>query len=118
MPASGYFLKLTGAVILGLVTLGIAVAAVIIFSAQLLAFFAGILPFLVGAMLVIVAVIIVWIIIYVAAIIGVAIYYAIRHPMQVSKEHGDYGIGKVKESGRREKGDSSGKMAEEKNEEE
>lgn len=118
MPEGGYFLKLTGAVILGLATLGIAVAAVIIFSVQLLAFFAGILPFLVGAMLVFVAVVVIWIVLYVAGVIGVAIYYVIKHPMQVSKEHGDYGIGKVKESGRREKGDSSGNKTEEKNEEE
>jgi len=118
MPAGRYFLKLTGAVLLGLVTLAIAVAAVFIFSVPLLAFFAAAMPFLVGAVLVFVAVVIIWMILYVAAFIGVAIYYAIRHPMQVSKEHGDYAIGKVKESGRRQRGDSEEENGEEKSEEE
>ena len=109
---------MTGAVLLGLITLGIATAAVILFSTQLLTFFKGILPFLVGAVLIIVAVIIIWIILYVAAIVGVAIYYAIRHPMEVSKKHGYYGIGNVKESGKRQKGDSREEQPEEKTEEE
>jgi hypothetical protein len=112
MPEKGYFLHLTGAVLLGLVTLGMAVAAVFLLAPYLIPFFEAALPFLVGAVLIIVAVIIVWMILYVAGVVGVAIYYAIRHPMQVSKRPGTYGIGEVKEAGKREKGDSRGKEKE------
>jgi hypothetical protein len=38
--------------------------------------------------------------------------------MQVSREHGDYSIKKSKESGRRERGDSSETKTEENNEDE
>lgn len=109
MPTKGYFMQMTGAVLLGLAALAVAAILVFTLSPYILPFFSAMLPFLLGAFLVIVAVIVVWLILYAAAMIGVAIYYAIRHPMEVSKEHGAYALDKVKESGKREKGDSKGK---------
>ena len=61
--------------------------------------------FLAGALLFVVAVVIIWIVLYVCAVIGVAVYYIFK-PMQVSKKPGTYGLDKVKEAGKREKGKS------------
>jgi hypothetical protein len=116
MPSGGYFLNLTGAVLLGIATLIVAAVLVLALSPYILPFFVGLLPFLVGAVLLVAAIIIIWLVIYIAATIGVAIYYIIKHPMKVSDKPGTYGLDKVKESGRREKGDSSGKSEEKKEE--
>ena len=99
---------------LGLVTLIVAVVAVVLLSPYIIPFFGAALPFLIGTALVVFAVIVIWAVLFVAAMIGVAIYYAVMHPMKVSKEHGDYGLKKVSESGRRQKGESQVEKSEEK----
>ncbi|UCD02810.1 MAG: hypothetical protein JSV63_03430 [Candidatus Aenigmatarchaeota archaeon] len=106
MPERGYFMRLTGAFLIGVVALIIAVAAVFLLAPYILPLIASLLPFVLGTLLVIVAVIIIWILIYLFAMIGVAIYYAIKHPAEVSRESKGYDLDKVKESGRREKGDT------------
>jgi len=107
MPGKKYFLNLTGAVLLGIVTLVVAAVAVLLMLPLIMPFFAAMLPFLAGAFLVIVAIIIVWMLLYAAATVGVAVYYAIRHPMEVNRDSGSYDIDKVKESGKRQKGGSA-----------
>ena len=87
MPTKGYFMQMTGAVLLGLAALVVAAILVFALAPYILPFFAAMLPFLVGAFLVIIAVIVIWVILYVAAIIGVAIYYAIKHPISQIKTH-------------------------------
>ncbi len=109
MPSGGYFLKLTGAVLLGLVTLAIAAVLVFLLAPYIIPFFVGLLPFLVGTLVFIVAVIVVWVIIYVAAVIGIALYYVIMHPMTVSQQPGTYSLDKAKEAGMREQGDTKKK---------
>jgi hypothetical protein len=87
---------------------------VFLLAPYILPFFVGLLPFLVGTLLFIVAVIVVWIIIYIAAVIGVALYYIIMHPMTVSQKPGTYSVDKAKEAGMREKGDTEEKKKGEK----
>ena len=106
MPERGYFLRLTGAFLLGAITLVIAIAVVFLLAPIILPALASLLPFLVGAVLVVAAVIIIWIMIYIFAMIGVAIYYAINHPAEVNRNSEGYKIDKVKESGKREKGET------------
>ena len=113
MPGKGYFLQMTGAILLGLATLAVAVLVVLALSPYILPFFSAILPFLAGVVLVIVVVIIIWIVLYIAAIIGVGLYFAIKHPMEVNKTSAGYEMDKVSEAGRREKGDSSGRKRKE-----
>ncbi len=103
MPEKGYFLKLTGVVLMGAVTLAIAIAAVLLLSPFILPMFATALPFLVGAMLLVVAILVVWALVYIFAMIGVALYYAIMHPAEVNMKSAGYDLKKVKESGMREK---------------
>ena len=104
MPGKKYFLSLTGAVLLGVGTLVAAAVAVLLALPLIIPFFAALLPFLAGAFLVIAAVAIVWALLYAAATVGVAVYYALAHPMQVNRESPPYDIGKVAESGLRQKG--------------
>jgi len=103
MPEKGYFLRLTGAMLLGAVSLVIAIIAVLVLSPYIFPILSAALPFLFGTMLVIVAVVIIWVLIYAFAMIGVAVYYAIKHPAEVNTSSSGYSIDKVKESGRREK---------------
>jgi len=104
MPGKKYFLNLTGAVLLGIVTLVVAAVAVLLMLPLIMPFFAAMLPFIAGALLVIVAIVVVWMLLYAAATVGVAVYYALAHPMQVNRESPPYDIGKVSESGLRQKG--------------
>lgn len=98
MPEKRFFLKLSGVVLLGLITLLIAAMV-----------FLALLPFIlivfIGTFLLFAAFLIIWAVVYAAAVIGVAIYYFFK-PMQVSEKDKGYSIKKVKESGKREKGKS------------
>jgi len=105
MPEGNYFLKMSGAILLGLVTLVIAFIAVLLLAPFIIPFIALLFPFLVGAFLITAAVFVLWAMLYVLALIGTVVYYFFR-PMQVSKEPGKYSLGKVSESGMREKGRS------------
>ena len=92
------FLKLTGAFFLGIIAL--AAASVIFFLALPI-----ILPITIGTLLLVMAFLIIWAVVYVAMLIGVAIYYFFK-PMEFKKEDKGYSVKKTKESGRREKGES------------
>ena len=106
MPERGFFLRMTGAFLLGAVTLVIAIAVVFLLAPYILPFLAVLLPFVVGALLVVVAVVIVWALIYICAMIGVAIYYVVKHPAEVNRKSKGYDLDKVKESGKRQKGET------------
>ena len=97
-----------GAILLGLVTLIAAFIAVVLLAPFIIPFIALLFPFLVGAFLIAAAVFVVWAMLYVLALIGTVVYYFFR-PMQVSKEPGKYSLGKVREAGMREKGQSAKK---------
>jgi len=64
------------------------------------------LPFLAaltaGVLAIIIGAIILWVILYGLIMIGVFFFYLFK-PMEVSKKHGKYSIGRVKEAGRRSK---------------
>jgi len=108
MPEGNYFLKMSGAILLGLATLVIAFIAVILLAPFIIPLIALLFPFLAGAFLITAAVFVVWAMLYVLALIGAVVYYFFR-PMQVSREPGKYSLSKVKESGMREKGESGKK---------
>lgn len=97
MPGAGYFAGVVGAIILGLIAL--LVAGLIFFLA---------LPYLaamfVGGLMLLFAFLMVYTLTYVALFIGIAIYYAVKHPMTVEKKDRKYSIRKTKEAGRRQKG--------------
>lgn len=97
MPGAGYFAGMVGAIILGLIAL--VVAGLIFFLA---------LPYLavifVGGIMLLLGFLMIFILTYVALFIGVAIYYAIMHPMKVEKKDKKYSISKAKEAGMRQKG--------------
>ncbi len=97
MPGAGYFAGIIGAIILGLITL--VVAGVIFFLA---------LPYLaiifVGGFMLLLAFLMIFMITYAALFIGVAIYYAVMHPMRVEKKDKGYSISKAREAGKRQKG--------------
>jgi membrane protein implicated in regulation of membrane protease activity len=99
MPERRYFLRLGGAFFLGLFAL--AVAFII---------FVFLLPYILliamGTLIIAAVFIAIWAIVYVAMVVGVAIYYFVRHPMKWEKEDKGYAIEKAKEAGRREKGKS------------
>lgn len=99
MPRAGYFTSMVGAIILGILAL---IAAGILFWIAL--------PYLVtifvGTMMLILGFIMIFTVVYIALFVGVAIYYAIKHPMVVEKKDKKYSISKARESGRREKGNS------------
>ena len=94
MVNAKYFLKLSGAVLLGLVALVVA-GIIFVFLLPLLGIIKeGLMLFDIFLVL--------WMVIWVLAVIGVAIYYFVKHPMKVQKK-GTYSINKVKEAGRRKK---------------
>jgi hypothetical protein len=102
------FFKLTGAFLVGVVSLLIALLIFALFLPALLVFFGLLLPFLAGAMLILAVVLILWTVIYFTTMIGVGVYYAIRHPMHVNAKHGtSYGISGVSEAGAGGKGRSA-----------
>ncbi len=105
MPNAKYFLSLGGSFLLGLlviiasIIIGILVAPFII--PLLPTIFFGMIYFLA----VIIVIIIVFVIIYFITLVGVIVQTLFK-PMKVSKENKNYKIGKIKESGRRQKGKS------------
>jgi len=112
MPERGYFLKLSGAFLLGLITLAAAVISAVLLLPIIGPVIIAVLPFLGAAAmafaLLIIAVLIIWAIIYFCAMLGIFIIYWFR-PMQVSDKPGSYNVDDVKESGKRQKGDSEKK---------
>jgi membrane protein implicated in regulation of membrane protease activity len=92
-----FFLSLGGAFLLGLISI---IAAVLI----LLLLLPYIIEIVIVSMLLFFIFILIWAVVYVAMVIGVAIYYAIRHPMKISTEKKQYTISRAKEAGRRKKG--------------
>ena len=105
MPNLGYFGKLTGAALLGFVTLLLAAVAVFLLLPYIIPLFSVLMPFIQGVMLIIAAVLIVWMAVYISAFIGIFIYYIFR-PMKVEKKEKGYSILGAREAGRREKGDT------------
>jgi len=99
MPGAGYFSGMVGAILLGLIALAVAGLAFWLLLPYLVVIF-------VGTMMLIMGFFIIYIVTYVALFIGVAIYYAIKHPMKVENKDKDYSIEKTKESGKRQKGKS------------
>jgi hypothetical protein len=101
------FFRLTGAFLVGVVSLLVALLIFAMFMPALLVFFGMMLPFLAGAMLILAVVLILWTVIYFITMIGVGVYYAIMHPMHVNRAHGtSYSMGGVSEAGVGGKGSS------------
>lgn len=96
MAEKRYFLRLTGAFLLGIVALIIA-GFIFLF---LLPF---IIPLALGLIIVVLVFVLIWAVVYVAMVIGVAIYYFFR-PMKFEKKDRGYSIAKAEEAGKREKG--------------
>ena len=103
MPEKSYFLRLSGAFLVGVAALAAAIVLVFLLSPYILPFIAALLPFLAGSLLFVVAVVVIWVLIYFFAMLGVAIYYAVKHPAEVNSESKGYELKNVSESGRREK---------------
>lgn len=99
MPEKKYFARLGGALLLGLFALAI---AFIIFVFLL----PYIIPLALGALFIVLIFIAVWAVVYAAMVVGVGIYYFVRHPMKWEKEDKGYTIDKSREAGRRQKGKS------------
>jgi len=99
MVEKRYFARLGGALFLGLFALVIAFIA-----------FVFLLPYILilalGTFIIVLVFIALWAVVYVAMVIGIGIYYFIRHPMKWEKEDKSYTISKAEEAGRREKGKS------------
>lgn len=102
MPGMGYFGKMGGALVLGLLALAI---AFIIFVFLL----PYIIPLALGLLIVVLIFIAVWVVVWIAIAVGVGIYYFVRHPTEWVKEDKDYTIEKSEEAGRRQKGKSKKK---------
>lgn len=104
MVEKGYFLRLTGAFILGFAALIIAVIAFFLFLPFLMTLGPVLMPGIVLGVFLILAFIIIWIVVYVCMVIGVAIYYAFTTSTKWEKKDKGYKIEKTKEEGKREKG--------------
>ncbi|MFH0956546.1 MAG: hypothetical protein V1813_01645 [Candidatus Aenigmatarchaeota archaeon] len=101
------FFRITGAFIVGVISLVVAIVILALFFPLLMAFFAAVFPFIAGALLILAAVVVLWLLVYFFAMIGVGIYYAIRKPMEVNRAgSASYGVSGVSEAGLREKGRS------------
>ena len=98
MPEKRYFLRMTGAFLLGIVALLVA-GLVFLFLLPVL------LPLAFGTLILVAIFLVVWAAVYVAMVIGVGIYYFFK-PMKFEKKDKDYSIAKAEESGKREKGES------------
>ena len=99
MPDAGYFGRMGGALLLGLLALAI---AFIIFVFLL----PYIIPLALGLLFVVLIFIVVWAVVWIAIAVGVGIYYFVRHPTEWSREDKGYIIRKAREAGRRQKGKS------------
>jgi len=106
-------LTLSGAVLLAVVILVLSVILALVFGPQMIMFLSPYLPFLAVATLGVLAFILItffiFVTIYVIVIILVAIYYVVKHPMEVSKVDKGYTISKTKEAGKRGKGQNKTK---------
>jgi len=98
MAEKRYFFRLAGAFLLGIVALIFAGIAFLF----LLPF---IVPLALGTLILVLVFIFIWGIVYVAMVIGVAIYYFFK-PMEFERKDKGYTIAKAEESGKREKGKS------------
>ena len=96
MREKGFFLRLGEAFLLGIIAI---VAALVIIFLML----PYILALVIVSMALLAIFLLIWIIVYAAMMLGAAIYYAIKHPMKVSKKKKSYSISRTKEVGRREK---------------
>jgi hypothetical protein len=105
MPGAKYFASMMGAFILGLIALLVAGLIFLLALPLLVLLFIGVAAL-------VIAFIIIFVIVYVCMFIGIAIYYAIRHPMEVeTKKDKKYSISKTRESGMREKGSTKPQKA-------
>jgi membrane protein implicated in regulation of membrane protease activity len=99
MPDKSFFARMGGAFLIGLLALAIAFVIFVFLLPY-------IIPLTLGILIIVLIFIVVWVVIWVAIVIGVGIYYFVRHPTEWVKEDKDYTIGKSKEVGRRQKGKS------------
>ena len=90
--------RLTGAALLGFVTL---VIAFVIFTFAL----PYLIPLAFGTFILVLIFLAIWGITYVAIFLGVALFYLFK-PMKVEKREKGYSIEKSKEAGRRQKGEN------------
>ena len=109
MPGAGYFARMSGAVLFGLLALAIAFIALTFILPIVLPLiinfaFWGFLLFLVFVAL--------WGIVYLSLVVGIAIYYFVKHPMEWEKKDRGYSIDKTKEAGKRQKGKSKSRKME------
>ena len=95
MPSLGYFLRLSGLAVLGLLALAVGFV-IFIFLFPYLAV-AGMTALLAALMFITLC-----LVIYLALVIGAAIVYFFR-PMEVSKKKKGYSLKRTKEAGRRKK---------------
>jgi len=96
MVRAKFFLSLGGAFLLGILAI---IAAVVI----LLLLLPYIIGFALVSMMLFFIFVLIWAVVYVAMVIGIAIYYIFK-PMKVTKEKKQYTVSRTKEAGRREKG--------------
>ena len=102
MPEAAYFMKMTGAMVLGIVTLALSIVLALIVSPYIVPLLEVLFPYLGGFVLVILSIVIVWAVLFLCAMLGVFIYYFFK-PMKVNTKSKGYSMN-AKESGRRQKG--------------
>jgi membrane protein implicated in regulation of membrane protease activity len=100
MPEKRFFFRLAGAFLLGIVAF---IFASFVFFLVLPVF----IPLAFGALVLALIFVFIWSVVYVAMVVGVAIYYFFK-PMTFEEKDKDYTIAKAEEAGRREKGESKG----------
>lgn len=96
MAEKRFFLRLAGAALLGVVALAIA-------GILFLFFLPWLLLAAVGVFILLAIFLVMWVTVYAVMFVGVAIYYIFK-PMRVSKKKGKYGLKRIKEAGKRQKG--------------
>jgi ammonia channel protein AmtB len=97
MPRAGYFAGIVGAILIGLI-------AILVTGVLFLLLLPYLIQIFVGFAMLGIAFMAIYVVTYAALFIGIAIYYAIKHPMRVEKKDKKYSIDKTKEAGRRQKG--------------
>jgi len=95
MPEQKYFLKLTGIMALGVVSLILGFGIFLFLFPYLIA---------IGLTLLLISLVflVIWMIVYIIMVLGALVVYFFK-PVEVKKK-GDYSVQKVKESGKRQKG--------------
>ncbi|HDI12734.1 MAG TPA: hypothetical protein ENF64_01305 [Hadesarchaea archaeon] len=104
MPSAKFILKLGGAFLIGTVTIIIAALVFVLALPHILPVLESVAT---GALLVLLGILVfiaLWAAIYLLASLGVAIYYAVKHPMKVSEAPKHYSLSQASEAGRRRKG--------------